>query len=287
MARLIEESSGVRSELVIIKTTGDMILSVPLSEVGGKGLFVKEIEEALLAGTIDVAVHSMKDVPALLPEKLVLGVILKREDPRDALVSSRFSSIDALPSGALIGTSSLRRIAQLRFARPDLTFLPLRGNVGTRLRKLDDGQVDAIILAAAGLVRLGHADRIRQLIPPDCSLPAVGQGALGLEFRLEDTDIRDLLAPLGDFATTCSVMAERGVLFSLNGGCQLPLAAYASLGENGTLSLTARVLDPEGTVLLEERVDGSPDHSTDLGIDAGNRLLSRGGRALLDAVPKH
>lgn len=287
VSKLIEEASGSPCELVIIKTTGDMILSVPLSQVGGKGLFVKEIEEALIARSIDLAVHSMKDVPAFLPDGLVLGAILKREDPRDAFVSNRYSSLESLPSGSRIGTSSLRRIAQLKHSRSDLEFRSLRGNVGTRLRKLDAGEVDAIILASAGLIRLGFSDRIKQLLPPSLSLPAVGQGALGLEYRSDDQRIASLLSAISDPETTVCVQAERGVLAALNGGCQLPLAAFAVVLPNGLLELSARVLNPEGTVLLEEKISGPRERARDLGIDAGNRLLSRGGKALLEAIPKH
>jgi hydroxymethylbilane synthase len=284
---MIEEKSDFQCELVIIKTTGDMILSVPLSQVGGKGLFVKEIEEALIDDSIDMAVHSMKDVPAFLPEGLILGAILKREDPRDAFVSPHFPSIESLPSGSRIGTSSLRRIAQLKHSRNDLQFLSLRGNVGTRLKKLDDGLVDAIILASAGLIRLGYADRISQFLPTDLSLPAVGQGALGLEFRKNDRKIEDLLSTISDRETTFCVQAERGVLAALNGGCQLPLAAYAQMLSDNSIEVTARVLDPEGSVLIEEKMTGPCASALDLGVEVGNRLLARGGKALLDAVYNH
>ena len=287
VAKLIEQSTGTPSELTIIKTTGDMILSVPLSQVGGKGLFVKEIEEALLARTIDLAVHSMKDVPAFLPEGLVIGAILAREDPRDAFVSGRYPSLESLPAGARVGTSSLRRMAQLRHVRSDLKFVSLRGNVGTRLRKLDEGQVDAIILAAAGLVRLGFADRIRQFLPTNLSLPAVGQGALGLEFRADDQKIKGILDRISDQETTLCVLAERGVLAALNGGCQLPLAAHGRILPDGRIEIVARVLNPEGTTLLEETITGPATDGIELGQEAGKRLLDRGGKALLDAVSSH
>ncbi len=287
VAKQIEKISGLEAELKIIKTTGDMILSVPLSQVGGKGLFVKEIEDALLEGSIDLAVHSMKDVPAFLPEGLVLGAILSREDPRDAFVSVQHPSLESLPPGARVGTSSLRRIAQLRHFRSDLEFVSLRGNVGTRLRKLDEGQVDAVILAAAGLIRLGHSDRIRQLLPPGLSLPAVGQGALGLEYRENDRRIGTLLARISDRETTLCVQGERGVLSALNGGCQLPLAAHGRLLPDGRLEIVARVLDPDGTTLLEESITGEANRAEDLGREAGKRLLDRGGKALLDAVIPH
>ncbi len=287
VAKLIEQSTGTPSELTIIKTTGDMILSVPLSQVGGKGLFVKEIEEALLARTIDLAVHSMKDVPAFLPEGLVLGAILPREDPRDAFVSGRYPSLESLPAGARVGTSSLRRMAQLRHVRSDLKFVSLRGNVGTRLRKLDEGEVEAIILAAAGLVRLGFADRIRQFLPTNLSLPAVGQGALGLEFRADDQKIKSILDMISDRETTLCVRAERGVLAALNGGCQLPIAAHGRILPDGRIEIVARVLDPEGTTLLEETITGPATDGVELGQEAGKRLLDRGGKALLDAVSSH
>ena len=287
VAKRIEEVSGVRSEFSIIKTTGDMILSVPLSEVGGKGLFVKEIEEALLARSIDLAVHSMKDVPAFLPEGLVLGAILSREDSRDAFVSVNFSSLESLPPGSRIGTSSLRRIAQLRHFRSDLEFVSLRGNVGTRLRKLEEGQVDAIILAAAGLIRLGHANRIRQYLPTSLSLPAVGQGALGLEYRQEDHRISSILSAIDDRATALCVKAERGFLETLNGGCQLPLAAQCRLVSDNRLEIVARVLNPEGTILLEEVLAGETKDPHALGVEAGQKLLARGGRALLEALLPH
>ena len=287
VAKLIEQSTGTPSELTIIKTTGDMILSVPLSQVGGKGLFVKEIGEALLARTIDLAVHSMKDVPAFLPEGLVLGAILPREDPRDAFVSGRYPSLESLPAGARVGTSSLRRMAQLRHVRSDLKFVSLRGNVGTRLRKLDEGEVEAIILAAAGLVRLGFADRIRQFLPTNLSLPAVGQGALGLEFRADDQKIKSILDMISDRETTLCVRAERGVLAALNGGCQLPIAAHGRILPDGRIEIVARVLDPEGTTLLEETITGPATDGVELGQEAGKRLLDRGGKALLDAVSSH
>lgn len=284
VARLLWETSGCASELVVIKTTGDMILSVPLSQVGGKGLFVKEIEEALIAGTIDLAVHSMKDVPAFLPDGLVIGAILAREDPRDALVSPRFSSFSSLPPGARIGTSSLRRMAQLRHKRPDLRFESLRGNVGTRLKKLDQGQVDAIILAAAGLIRLGFSDRIREFLSPELSLPAVGQGALGLECRKGDDRISRLLSRIADPETTACVLAERGLLSALDGGCQLPIAAHARTVAPGEIELVARVLDVEGVTLLEEHKRGSAGEAARLGVSAGEALLARGGQALLDSI---
>ena len=283
VAETIRQTAGLESELVVIKTTGDMILSVPLSQVGGKGLFVKEIEEALIAGTIDLAVHSMKDVPAFLPEGLEIGAILAREDPRDAFVSPH-ASFAALPTGARIGTSSLRRMAQLKKHRPDLRFESLRGNVGTRLKKLDQKQVDAIILAAAGLIRLGFSDRIREYLPIELSLPAVGQGALGLECRVGDRRIRKILDGMLDSETSACVQAERGVLSALDGGCQLPIAAHAIIRQPGQVELIARILDVEGTTLLEERTSGSASEAKHLGEAAGKRLLAMGGQKILDSI---
>ena len=284
VAAIIQRTAGLESELTIIKTTGDMILSVPLSQVGGKGLFVKEIEEALIAGTIDLAVHSMKDVPAFLPEGLEIGAILSREDPRDAFVSNAYASFLSLPHGARIGTSSLRRMAQLKKRRPDLRFESLRGNVGTRLRKLDENQVDAIILAAAGLIRLGFSDRIREYLPVELSLPAVGQGALGLECRVGDHRIRRLLDGMHDPETTACVLAERGVLSALDGGCQLPIAAHARTTNPGQIELIARILDVEGTTLLEEHRSGLAKEAHRLGVEAAQKLLSRGGQKILEAI---
>ena len=281
VAAMIRHTAGLESELTIIKTTGDMILSVPLSQVGGKGLFVKEIEEALIAGTIDLAVHSMKDVPAFLPEGLEIGAILSREDPRDAFVSNAYSSFSSLPPGARIGTSSLRRMAQLKKRRPDLRFESLRGNVGTRLRKLDENQIDAIILAAAGLIRLGFSDRIREYLPVELSLPAVGQGALGLECRTGDHRIRTILARMHDPETTACVLAERGVLSALDGGCQLPIAAHARTISPEQIELIARILDVEGTTLLEEHTSGPAKEAHRLGVEAAQKLLSRGGQKIL------
>src|SRR5512139_1975169 len=233
-------------ELNKIKTTGDKILDVPLAQVGGKGIFVKEIEEALLNGEADLAVHSMKDVPTEFPEGLHLAVICKREDPRDAFLSQqqgstfRIQSFDQLPEGASVGTSSLRRSCQLLSSRPDLKVMQLRGNLDTRLRKLDEGQFDAIILAAAGVKRLGWAGRITQILDPSISLPAIGQGAVGIECRTSDQFINGLIAPLDHTETSLCVRAERAFLKRLEGGCQVPIAAYAQL-RGGKISMDGLV----------------------------------------------
>ncbi|HEY1957662.1 MAG TPA: hydroxymethylbilane synthase [Polyangiaceae bacterium] len=229
-------------------TTGDRIQDRPLSEVGGKGLFVKEIEEALLDGSADFAVHSIKDVPAVLPAKLQITCIPAREDPRDVLVSPKYGTLDALPKGAKVGTSSLRRAVALRAVRPDLVIVPLRGNVDTRLRKVDAGEADAIVLARAGLVRLGLQERATCVLEPDVSLPAVGQGALGIETRAFDVDVMNALAPLHDETTAVCVAAERGVMAALEGDCKTPLAAHARK-DDGVLFLDAFIAEPDGSRL--------------------------------------
>ena len=231
-----------------ITTSGDRIQDRPLYEVGGKGLFVKEIEEALLDGSADFAVHSLKDVPASLPEKLQIACIPKREDPRDVLVAPRHLTLDALPAGARVGTSSLRRAISLRAARPDLAIVPMRGNVDTRLRKVDAGEVDAIVLARAGLVRLGLAARATSVLEPEVSLPAVGQGALAIEAREGDARVRGALDPLNDPVTATCVAAERGVMASLGGDCKTPLAVHARRMD-GEIALAAFIAEPDGSRL--------------------------------------
>jgi len=231
-----------------VTTTGDRIQDRPLSEVGGKGLFVKEIEEALLDGSADFAVHSIKDVPAVLPDKLQITCIPAREDPRDVLVSPKYGTLDALPKGAKVGTSSLRRAVALRAARPDLVIVPVRGNVDTRLRKVEVGEADAIVLARAGLVRLGLQDRATCILEPEISLPAVGQGALGIEARVGDTNVASALAPLHDETTAVCVAAERGVMAALEGDCKTPLAAHARRVK-GALELAAFIAEPDGSRL--------------------------------------
>lgn len=240
------QERGHAVSLLGMTTRGDQILDRSLSKVGGKGLFVKELELALEEGRADIAVHSLKDVPMDLPEGFALGCVLEREDPRDALVSARFDSLDALPQGAVVGTSSLRRVVLLRSLRPDLRIEPLRGNLDTRLRKLDEGQYDAIVLAAAGLKRLGLGNRIRQIFEPDAMLPAAGQGALGIEVRADRTDLLELLAPLTNRSDWLATAAERAVSRAMGGSCSMPLAAHARWQPEGGLRIDAAWGDPEG-----------------------------------------
>jgi hydroxymethylbilane synthase len=258
---------------------GDQLLDKPLFKVGGKGLFVKELETALLDGRADIAVHSMKDVPMVMPDGLTLGVICEREDPRDALVGC--SDFDQLPQGARLGTSSLRRSCQLGRHRPDLEIGFLRGNVNTRLAKLDGGEFDAIILACAGLIRLGFEDRIGAPIDPDLSLPAAGQGAVGIEFREADDRVRELLAPLHHDSTATRVLAERAVVRRLDGGCDVPIAAFAEW-EGDTLWLRARVGATDGSTLLEAEARGADPE--ELGAGVADMLLSQGADALVRAA---
>ncbi len=284
-ARLQELHPGLTVELVTFVTQGDKILDTPLAKIGGKGLFVKELEAALLDGRADLAVHSMKDVPMHLPTGLSLPVICEREDPCDAFVSNRFEGFEQLPKGATVGTSSLRRKTQILKARPDLNILDLRGNVGTRLSKLDAGEYDAIILASAGLKRLGLSERIKHTLSPELSLPAVGQGALGLECRTDDQAIIDLISPLQHEQTSICVRAERAFNSHLEGGCQVPIAAYATL-ENGQLQLEGRVGSVDGLILLSSQVSGQPEHAEQLGIELAENLLSQGAGELLKALYK-
>jgi hydroxymethylbilane synthase len=273
----------VRSELVKIKTKGDKILDAPLSKVGGKGLFVKEIEDALLKGDVDLAVHSMKDVPAQLQKGLKICVYPKREDARDALVSRHFRAIDELPRGALVGTSSLRRSAQLLHMRPDLQIVPLRGNVDTRLKKLDSGDLQAIVLAAAGLRRLGLPDRITNLLSPDSVLPAIGQGVLGLELREDDPKTQELISFLNDLETELAVRAERAFLKEIEGGCQVPLAGYARV-EKDRIVLDGMVAELDGSVILRRQVRGTKDKPEELGIDLAGQLIAAGAGRILEKI---
>jgi len=278
-ARLESAHPGLQVTLLGMTSRGDQLLDKPLFKVGGKGLFVKELETALLDGRADIAVHSMKDVPMEMPAGLVLGVICEREDPRDALVGK--SSFDALDTGARLGTSSLRRSCQLGRYRPDLDIGFLRGNVNTRLAKLDSGEFDAIILACAGLIRLGFEDRIGTPIDPALSLPAAGQGAVGIEFRDGDDRVRELLAPLHHEDTATRVLAERAVVRRLDGGCDVPIAAYAEL-EGQTLWLRARVGAADGGTLLEAEARGSDPE--ELGQGVADMLLAQGAEALVRAA---
>ncbi|WP_233981537.1 hydroxymethylbilane synthase [Pectobacterium versatile] len=270
-------------ELVPMVTRGDIILDTPLAKVGGKGLFVKELELALLEGRADIAVHSMKDVPVEFPDGLGLTTICERDDPRDAFVSNHYDSLEQLPEGSCVGTSSLRRQCQLRARRPDLVIRDLRGNVGTRLSKLDNGEYDAIILAVAGLKRLGLEERIRCALSPEESLPAVGQGAIGIECRLDDEHVRQLLAPLNHPATAARVLAERAMNVRLEGGCQVPIGSYAEL-EGDTLWLRALVGAPDGSQMIVGERRGSVSDAEQLGIALAEELLAKGASAILQAV---
>lgn len=281
--RLMDSHPGLHVELVPMVTKGDVLLDTPLAKVGGKGLFVKELEMALLEQRADIAVHSMKDVPVAFPDGLGLVTICEREDPRDAFVSNQFSSLDDLPEGSIVGTSSLRRQCQIAARRPDLVIRSLRGNVGTRLSKLDNGEYDAIILAVAGLKRLELESRIRLALPPEISLPAVGQGAVGIECRLDDEQTRALLAPLNDPETAIRVQAERAMNTRLEGGCQVPIGSYAEL-VNGELWLRALVGAPDGTEIIRGERRGRPEDAEELGVSLAEELLANGAREILAEV---
>jgi hydroxymethylbilane synthase len=274
---------GLRVELEIIKTTGDKILDVPLAKVGGKGLFVKEIEDALLARTVDLAVHSMKDVPAVLPEGLEIGAIPKREDPRDVIVTRVGKGIADLPRGGRVGTSSLRRASQIRKLRPDLEILTLRGNIETRLRKLTEGMFDAIILAAAGLHRMGWQDRVTAYLDPAEFVPAIGQGAIGIEVRSDDEKIHEILAPLHDPETAVAVEAERSLLKTLEGGCQVPIGGHARLVD-GTLRISGLVASLDGQEMFRVSRTGPPADARQLGREVGLELLDAGAKRILDEI---
>ena len=280
---------GLEVELNKIKTTGDKILDVPLAKVGGKGLFVKEIEEALLRGEADLAVHSMKDVPTEFPQGLHLPVICEREDPRDAFIAPlegskfRVQRFGALPEGSKLGTSSLRRSSQLLSIRPDLKIVQLRGNLETRFRKLDEGQFDAMILAAAGVKRLGWAQRITEIIDPAVSLPAIGQGAIGIECRTDDGFINSLIAPLNHKETSICVRAERALLKRLQGGCQVPIAAHAVI-KDGRLVMDGLVGSVTGDRIIKEHLEGNIEDAETIGITLGEKLLSMGADKILAEV---
>jgi hydroxymethylbilane synthase len=265
-------------------TRGDQILDVTLSKIGGKGLFVKELEVALEAGDADLAVHSMKDVPMELPAGFELAVIGEREDPRDAFVSNRYARLSDLPPGSVVGTSSLRREAQLRARYPHLAVKPLRGNVGTRLKKLDEGQFDAILLAAAGLKRLGLGERIKCLLSVEDSIPAAGQGALGIEIRSGNTRVAAMLAALNHSETAACVRAERQVSRVLGGSCQVPLGAHAVITD-GRLMLEGFVANPDGSGFISDRADGDAADPEAVGQALAEKLLAQGARAILDALP--
>lgn len=284
-ARLMATHPGLKVELLTMSTQGDKILDTPLAKIGGKGLFVKELERALLDGEADIAVHSMKDVPVELPEGLHLPVILEREDPRDAFVSAKFASFEDLPEGARLGTSSLRRQCQLRALRPDLRILDLRGNVNTRLKKLDDGEYDAIILATAGLLRLGMGERITTALAPEISLPAIGQGAIGIECREHDPRIESLIASLDHAVTHTCVAAERAMNTRLGGGCQVPIAGFAMFSGD-SLHVRGLVGRTDGSELLRSEFFGRAEEAVNMGVALAEELLAQGADEILEQLYK-
>ena len=269
-------------ETVVIRTTGDRVQDRPLAEIGGKGLFTKEIDEALLSGAIDLAVHSMKDVPTWLPDGISFPCLLPREDPRDALFANGHGRIADLPSGAVVGTAALRRQAQILALRPDLKVVPIRGNVETRLRKLAEGQVHATLLAVAGLRRLAMADRITATLSADEMLPAVAQGAIGIACRSDDSAVRARLQPIHCAETATCVAAERALLTALDGSCRTPIAALATLDGEGGLALDALIARPDGSEVLRARREGGRETAEEMGRDAGTELKSRSGPGFLD-----
>ena len=282
-AELERFHADVRVELVPMSTQGDIILDTPLAKIGGKGLFVKELEQAMLDGRADIAVHSMKDVPVEFPQGLALHTICEREDPRDAFVSNNFANLSELPQGSIVGTSSLRRQCQIKALRPDLDIRDLRGNVNTRLGKLDDGQYDAIILAAAGLIRLEMESRIADYIEPEVSLPANGQGAVGIECRIDDEVTKALLAPLEHTQTRIRVNAERSMNRYLEGGCQVPIGAYA-LVDGEQVHLRGLVGAVDGSEILRDEVTGHVNDAEKLGIELAKKLLAQGADKILAEV---
>jgi hydroxymethylbilane synthase len=282
-ARLEEQHPGLAVELVIIKTTGDKLKDVPLAQVGGKGLFIKEIEEALFAGQVDLAVHSLKDMPAVVPAGLVIAAIPPREDCRDAFISNHYGTLAAIPPGGRVGTGSLRRRVQLLNLRPDLEVVPIRGNVDTRLRKMAAQGLDALILAAAGLSRLGLSHLSRDFLSPREMLPAISQGALGLEVRAADNRAREFIAFLDDPVTHAAVDAERGFLARLEGGCVVPVAGLAQV-EVGSLSFEALIGDLDGRNIIRGRITGLPSEADSLGRTLAERLLDQGGREILARI---
>ena len=279
----IFQATGVDAEIVIIKTTGDKLQSASFAQIGGKGVFIKELEEALLNEEVDLAVHSVKDIPTDVPSRLCFPAICRREDTRDCLIAAKSETLATLRQGARVGTSSLRRQAQIRHARPDLDIRELRGNVDTRLRKVESGEYDAILLAKAGLDRLGWSNRISEVLSPDVCMPAVGQGAIGVQARLKDTEISDALAPLDDFETRQSIVAERSLLGALEGGCQVPLGAWARV-ERGELILDAVVCSPDGLQYVRQRATAPPDQARELGTQVAQLLIDFGAREILEEV---
>ena len=283
VASILTEKAGVEVELKTIKTQGDKILDVALAKIGDKGLFVKEIETALMEGEVDFAVHSSKDVPTQIPEPLMLGAFLKRADPRDVLISKTGQGLDDLPAGSVIGTSSLRRVAQVLHRRPDLKIADVRGNLDTRLRKMEEGLFDAIILAAAGLDRMGWNEGITERIPSSVMLSAVGQGAIAVEVRKGDEDVLKLMAYLEDSTTRAAVTAERALLRELEGGCQIPIGALGTF-EDGKLRLDGMVASLDGTRLIRDSIAGDPAEADALGVSLANKLIEMGADDILAEV---
>jgi len=281
--RLKDANPGIDFEVCVFKTMGDKVLEVALSQIGGKGLFTKELEEALLDGRADLAVHSLKDMPTEFPPGLMLGCIPEREDPRDVLISRSGARFAELPSGARVGTSSLRRVAQLKALRPDLEFVPIRGNVDTRIRKLSEGQVDALVMAAAGLHRTGLGDRITEYLDPSVCLPAPGQGALAIEIRAGDDRIAEVVGRIHDAATAAAVTAERALLARLEGGCQVPVGAHA-VREGDRLRLEGMTASLDGSTLIRHAAEAGVDQAAALGAQVAEWLLEHGGRAILECL---
>ena len=275
-------ASGVEAEIVIIKTSGDKMQQAPLTQIGGKGIFIKELEEALLEESIDLAVHSVKDVPTDVPSRLMFPAVCRRDDVRDCLVGSTLAN---LRHGARVGTSSLRRQAQFRHLRPDLDLRDLRGNVDTRLRKVESGEYEAVVLAKAGLDRLGLSQRISEVLSPEVCMPAVGQGAIAVECRLKDTEAGDLLAPLDDAETRTAILAERALLAALQGGCQVPMGAWARV-ERGELLLDACVCSADGAQYVKQRATAPPDQAAQLGEHMARLLIEAGAQSILEEVSR-
>jgi len=277
--------SGVEAEIIIIKTSGDKMQQAPLTQIGGKGIFIKELEEALLEETVDLAVHSVKDIPTETPSRLHFPAVCRRDDVRDCLVSSKGATLANLKQGARVGTSSLRRQAQLRHHRPDLDLRELRGNVDTRLRKVESGEYDAIVLSKAGLDRLGWSQKITEALPPEISLPAVGQGAIAIESRVKDTEAADILGKLDDAETRTAIIAERALLAALQGGCQVPLGAWARI-ERGELVMDAVVCSVDGVQYVRQRATAPPDQAAQLGEHMAKLLVEGGARGILEEVQR-
>ena len=275
-------AAGMEAEIVIIKTSGDKMQQAPVAQIGGKGIFIKELEEALLEESIDIAVHSVKDVPTDIPSRLMFPAVCKRDDVRDCLVGSTLAS---LRHGARLGTSSLRRQAQLRHLRPDLDIRDLRGNVDTRLRKVESGEYEAVVVAKAGLDRLGLSQRISEILSPDVCMPAVGQGAIAVECRLKDTEAGDLLAPLDDAETRAAIIAERALLAALHGGCQVPLGAWARI-ERGELVLEACVCSVDGSQYVKQRATAPAEQPAQLGEHMARALVEAGAQSILEEVSR-